>query len=78
VNRLGEYEDAPVGNSRWATGDWGGDAEFTSSDLALAFQDGGYEQGPRQSISAVPEPSSLLLVIVAALTVMPRARRKRF
>ena len=27
--------------------DWDGDGDFTTGDLVIAFQDGGYEQGPR-------------------------------
>ena len=38
----GQYEDAVVGNSGWATGDWNCDAEFNSSDLVVAFREGAY------------------------------------
>ncbi len=38
----GEYEDHLTGNSTWAEGDWNGDGEFSSEDLVLAMQDGGY------------------------------------
>ncbi len=31
----------------WAEGDWNADAEFTSSDLVVAFQDGGLRKGSR-------------------------------
>jgi len=41
-----------------ATGDWNGDGQFGTSDLVTAFQDGGYDQGPRTASQAVPEPSS--------------------
>ena len=61
VFQQGEYEDAIVGNSGWADGDWSGDAEFTSRDFVVAFQRGGYEQGPREQAKAVPEPASGLL-----------------
>ena len=62
----GEYEDVIEGNSSWNTGDWNADADFTTDDLVLAFQDGGYEQGLQASVSAVPEPSMTLLVALAA------------
>lgn len=44
------------------TGDWNGDVEFDSGDLVLAFQDGGFEQGPRQEVNAVPEPTSIIML----------------
>jgi hypothetical protein len=50
-----------------ATGDWNADGEFDSSDFVVAFTDGGYEAGPRGSVAAVPEPSSLVLMLLAAL-----------
>ena len=56
-----------AGNSTWATGDWNGDAEFDFGDLVLAFQDGGYEQGPRAAVNAVPEPSSAILLVVGII-----------
>lgn len=60
----GEYEDAVVGNSRWADGDWNGDYEFNSNDFIVAFQDGGFEQGPLGALAAVPEPSACFLLLV--------------
>jgi hypothetical protein len=55
----GEYEDALVGNSRWATGDWNCDGEFNSSDLIEAFAAGAYvtDAAPAATIAA-GEPSS--------------------
>jgi hypothetical protein len=50
----GEYEDDIEGNSNWPTGDWEGDGDFASSDFIVAFQDGGYEAGPRVA-QIVPE-----------------------
>ena len=75
----GEYEDGIANNSGWATGDWDGDADVTSADLVLAMADGGYEQGPRAAVAAVPEPSSWVLVAMAALVSVsrPRARKRR-
>jgi hypothetical protein len=74
VFTAGQYEDAVIGNSTWRTGDWNGDKEFNSSDFVVAFGDGGYEQGPRAATAAVPEPSSLLLLLVGSL---PLVRRRK-
>ena len=52
---------------RWGTGDWNADAELDSTDLVVAFQKGGYEQGPRAAVRAVPEPSTAALVAVGVL-----------
>jgi hypothetical protein len=68
----GEYEDDIPGNSTWPTGDWNADGDFTSSDLVFAFQDGGYEQGPRAAV--VPEFGGLG---VAAVALLPRFRKRR-
>jgi hypothetical protein len=65
VFTVGEYEDVINQNSGWADGDWDGNGEFTSSDFVAAFQDGGYERGPRPAAAAVPEPGSIIPVIVA-------------
>ena len=37
-------------------------------DFVIAFEDGGYEQGPRTDITAVPEPSGWLLMILGAVS----------
>lgn len=71
----GQYEDATVGNSTWGTGDWNGDGDFSSGDFVTAFQAGGYELGPRAAVAAVPEPWSLLLILMAALGLTARCRR---
>jgi uncharacterized membrane protein len=77
VFTVGKYEMGQ--ESGWAEGDWNGDGLFGSGDLVFAFQDGGYEHGPRVAVSAVPEPSTaLLLVLAAALTVSSIAARCRF
>ncbi len=71
----GEFEDNILGNSRWASGDWNGDAEFDISDLVLAFQDGGYEQGSRHATKAVPEPTSLVLLMAGSIVILQRRRQ---
>ena len=58
----------------WAQGDWNGDMVFDSGDLVVAFAGGGYEEGVR-GVAAVPEPSSLVLLLMGGLFVMGRARR---
>ncbi len=68
-----EYEDELIGNSTWATGDWNGDTEFNSSDFVVAFSNGGYEMGPRPQ--AVPEPSSVLVVLTAFVLTAIRRRQ---
>jgi hypothetical protein len=47
-----------------------------SADVVLAFQDGGYEQGSRASVSAVPEPSITVLAALAAMLTASITRRK--
>jgi hypothetical protein len=61
----GTYE-ADV-DSVWSSGDFNGDGRTNSGDLVAALADGGYEAGPRAAAAAVPEPSSLSLLILAAL-----------
>jgi hypothetical protein len=43
IFQAGQYEDAAIGNSGWATGDWNCDGDFTTADLVAAFQAGGYQ-----------------------------------
>ena len=71
VFNAGEYEDSLIGNSTWTSGDWNGDGEFSSSDLVLAFIQGEYESN---SPPAVPEPQSLLPVVIACLTLRSARR----
>ena len=52
----------PVG--LWAEGDWDGNGTFDSSDFVVAFTDGGYEQGPRTDMAAVPEPATWTLLVI--------------
>ncbi|MEZ6119986.1 MAG: hypothetical protein R3C28_25910 [Pirellulaceae bacterium] len=72
----GEYEDAIDGNSTWATGDWSGNGEFDSADLVLAFQDGGYELGPREAVRSVPEPNGFVLPSVCLFAIGWLLRRQ--
>lgn len=64
VFQKGQYEDATVGNSRWADGDWSGDYDFNTADFVVAFQDGGFENGPLPALAAVPEPSACCLMFL--------------
>ncbi|MCA9169040.1 MAG: hypothetical protein KDB23_15305, partial [Planctomycetales bacterium] len=73
VFQAGHYEDGVAMHSSWADGDWNGDGMFDTGDLVFAFQDGGYEQGSRAAVTAVPEPSGSVLLIV--LTLVSSARR---
>ncbi|MCA9197073.1 MAG: DUF4457 domain-containing protein [Planctomycetales bacterium] len=70
----GQFEDNVPNNSGWADGDWNGDGDFTTADFVAAFSDGGFEVGPRTDVAAVPEPSSLTLVIGGVLLLLPRRR----
>ena len=72
---IGEYEDAEAGNSGWSDGDWNGDFDFNSSDFVAAFSDGGYEVGVRGATAAVPEPSSVCLLLLGALATLCGRRR---
>ncbi len=67
IFQAGQYEDDIAANSGWSTGDWNGDGEFDAGDLVLAFQDGGFESGPRETIQAVPEPTTRLLILFIPL-----------
>jgi len=77
VFQRGEYEDAAAKNSTWADGDWNNDQEFNSSDFVTAFQAGGYEMGPRAAVNAVPEPSSLVGLLLGTLVLAARTSRRR-
>jgi hypothetical protein len=77
VLAAGQYEDAVVANSGWATGDWNADADFTSRDLVAALQDGGYEAGQRAATVVVPEPASGALLL-SALVPTSLVLRRRF
>ena len=59
----------------WAEGDWNGDGVFGSGDFVAAFTDGGFETGPRPLGAAVPEPSSIILVLMGLGAVAVSRRR---
>ncbi len=76
VFAAGKYETQQAAN--WSEGDWDGDLVFDSADLVAAFADGGYELGPRPpAVAAVPEPSSLALLGMAALAGLTWRRSRR-
>ena len=71
----GEYEDDAAGNSGWSEGDWDGDGDFTSGDIVAVFIAGGYLQTPRESATAVPEPTGLIVALLAMPSLWNRCRR---
>lgn len=66
----GKYDTGEM--ATWEQGDWSGDMLFDSGDLVLAFQDGGYVTG---AAAAVPEPSSLVLAMLAISLMWVRWRK---
>jgi hypothetical protein len=84
VFAAGEYDDEIAGNSTWFSGDWDGDSEFDSSDLVMGFQ-GGYElpreaaaimEAVRTDTASVPEPSSLVLFVIASVAFFCQRPRR--
>ncbi|MCA9172303.1 MAG: PEP-CTERM sorting domain-containing protein, partial [Planctomycetales bacterium] len=71
----GTYENGAA--AVWTTGDFTGDGLFTTSDLVAALSDGGYENGPKAAVSAVPEPSSLMLLALGALSACGAFRQRK-
>jgi hypothetical protein len=54
----------------WSEGDWNGDQVFNTSDFVTAFQADGYEKGPRVlALNAVPEPTSVAMLLIGMLSV---------
>jgi hypothetical protein len=60
----------------WEDGDFSGDGVFDSSDLVIAFVDGGHEQGERQRAVAVPEPSGWPLLVMGLLPWLSNRRSR--
>ncbi len=75
VFQAGKYETQQ--ESGWSEGDWDGSGTFDSDDFVTAFQDGGYEQGPRPgAVSAVPEPTAACLLASGLLGLLVRRMAK--
>ena len=75
VFTAGKYEKEV--EAGWAEGDWNGDGEFTSGDFVDAFRDGGYEQGLLPAMKAVPEPTSVSMLLIGLLSVSAFRQRRR-
>lgn len=70
----GKFESEMAAN--WREGDWNGDQRFSSSDLVWAFQDGGFELGPRAAVAAVPEPQTIAWLVLAFGLLRRRITRR--
>lgn len=73
-----KYERPGV-TATWSTGDWDGDAYFTSADFVLSFVSGCYENscGPRPRPSLfVPEPSSAIGLLLSMIAICNRWRAR--
>lgn len=73
VFAAGKYETEQA--AVWSEGDWDGSGKFNSADFVAAFADGGYELGAATgAVSAVPEPSTLLMTLMAVLGIVALGR----
>ena len=73
--KSGGFEDLVQGNSDWNGGDWNQDGEFDSSDIRIAFELNWFSEMPSTSTTAaVPEPSSIALLLIGLLALLPRRR----
>ena len=70
----GKYETEQ--EAGWAEGDWNASGFFDSGDMVAAFTDGGYEQGQRTAAQSVPEPTSVLPLMIRPDRdrVLPKSR----
>ncbi len=74
VFQPGKFETESA--ATWEEGDWTGDLRFGTDDLVRAFQDGGFEEGPRPAaLRAVPEPGGGLLWLLG-MALGSRWRRR--
>ena len=69
----GKYENFEMAS--WSEGDWDGNRFFDSGDLVAAFVDGGYETGPAPATSGVPEPTSIVILMVSVIGIAIRGRQ---
>lgn len=70
---VGKYETEQMAG--WAEGDWNGDMLFNTSDFVVVFANGGFEMGPmvdgpNPATAAVPEPSSIVLLLLGTLMLL--------
>lgn len=75
VFQSGKFETGA--EATWSQGDWDGNKLFNTSDFIAAFQEGGYEAGPKAAVSAVPEPSSMVMLALGGLGLLGSVRRRR-
>jgi hypothetical protein len=68
VLSIGKYETGS--EAGWSEGDWDGSHAFGTGDMVAALTDGAYEQGPASRAHAVPEPTSLLLLLLGAIALV--------
>ena len=73
VFQEGLFEQEEAAN--WEQGDWDGDGLFNSSDFVAAFADGGYESGAFGGVASVPEPSSVVLLLLGVACLVARRRQ---